>query len=59
MEQAVINLKIVIVGGPAENYVEKCLESLCNQTYKNWTCQVMLDPVGDNSYLKSYQVRTS
>jgi glycosyltransferase involved in cell wall biosynthesis len=53
VEQAVINLKIIVAGGPAENYVDKCLESIYSQTYKNWVCQVVLDPVGDNTYNKA------
>ena len=45
-----IQFKIMVVGGPAENYVDRCLESINSQTYKNWDCQVILDPVGDNTY---------
>jgi glycosyltransferase involved in cell wall biosynthesis len=43
----------MVVGGPAENYVARCLESINNQTYKNWACQVILDPVEDNTYVNA------
>lgn len=43
-------LKIVIVGGYAERYISKCLDSICGQTETDWEAQVVLDPVGDRSY---------
>jgi len=41
--------KIIVIGGPAENYVEQCLISIINQNESNWEAQVIIDPV-DNSY---------
>jgi glycosyltransferase involved in cell wall biosynthesis len=41
---------ILIVGGPAEKYIDKCLGSLVGQTCKEWKAQVVLDPVGDKTY---------
>jgi len=49
-EPSPINFKVMVVGGPAEAYVEKCLESLMIQDYPNWKAQVVIDPVGDNTY---------
>lgn len=45
-----LNFKFMVVGGPAETYIERCLESIKNQNYPNWTAQVVLDPVGDETY---------
>lgn len=42
--------KIIIVGGPAENYIKRCLDSLMYQENKNWEACVVLDPVGDRTY---------
>jgi hypothetical protein len=41
--------KILVVGGPAEKYVERCMESILAQK-EEFTAQVVLDPVGDNTY---------
>jgi glycosyltransferase involved in cell wall biosynthesis len=41
--------KIIIIGGPAENYVEKCITSILNQKEKNWEAQIIIDNM-DNSY---------
>jgi glycosyltransferase involved in cell wall biosynthesis len=46
-------LKVMVVGGYAERYIERCIESVYSQKYENWECQVILDPVGDNSYDKA------
>lgn len=48
----------MIVGGPAENYIERCLESIHIQEYTNWTAQVILDPVGDNTYNRALRFQT-
>jgi glycosyltransferase involved in cell wall biosynthesis len=45
--------KIVVIGGYAEKYIEKCLTSICTQTEKDWKVQVLLDPVGDKTYEKA------
>lgn len=45
--------KFVIVGGPAENYIERCLNSIVNQSHTDWEAVVVLDPVGDLSYAKA------
>jgi len=45
------NFKIIVIGGPAEKYIHKSLESIINQTNVNWECQVVLTPVdGDKSF---------
>lgn len=44
--------KIIVVGGPAENYVERCMESVLSQK-EEFQAQVVLDPVGDQTYKKS------
>jgi glycosyltransferase involved in cell wall biosynthesis len=41
--------KIAVIAGPAQNYIQKCLASIVAQDYKNWHCQVIIDPV-DSSY---------
>lgn len=48
--------KIVVVGGPAEKYIDRCLQSILSQT-EAFEAQVVLDPVGDDTYLlaKKYE----
>ena len=46
-------LKILIVGGPVEYYIDRCLKSLILQFYTNWEAQVVLDPFKDKSYEKA------
>jgi len=41
--------KIIIVGGPAEDYVERCLQSVLRLP-EYFQAQVVLDPVGDKTY---------
>jgi glycosyltransferase involved in cell wall biosynthesis len=43
-------LKIAVVGGFAEKYIDRCLSSILLQDRGDWECQVVLDPVGDRSY---------
>jgi hypothetical protein len=42
--------KFVVVGGPAEKYIEKCLTSIKNQTVKDWECAIVLTPANDSTY---------
>lgn len=44
---------IVVVGGPAEKYIDRCLSSINKQTFQDWRCCVVLDPVGDGTYNKA------
>jgi len=44
---------IVVIGGPAEPYVSRCLSSINSQTIKDWRCCVVLDPVGDGTFEKA------
>ena len=44
--------KIVVVGGPAENYIERCIKSILSQTEK-FDAQIVLDPVGDDTYIRA------
>lgn len=41
--------KIAVVGGPAEKYVSQCLNSLVNQSLREWQACIVLDPSGDNT----------
>jgi len=50
--------RIVIPGGPAEEYVERCLDSLVGQSERDWRAQVVLDPVGDRTYEKALRYRS-
>jgi glycosyltransferase involved in cell wall biosynthesis len=44
--------RIVVVGGPAEKWVERCLSSIKGQK-EDFTACVVLDPVGDGTYEKA------
>ena len=46
-------IKILIVGGPVEHYIDRCLKSLSTQTFSDWEAQVVLDPFEDKSYEKA------
>jgi len=46
-------LKILIVGGPVEYYIERCLKSLVLQFHTDWEAQVVLDPFKDRSVEKA------
>jgi len=50
-------LKIMVVGGPAEDYIVRCLTSIINQSVLDWDAQVVLDPVNDKTYeiAKAYE----
>jgi glycosyltransferase involved in cell wall biosynthesis len=41
--------KIIVVAGPAENYIERCLQSILDQK-EEFKVQVVLDPFGDKTY---------
>jgi glycosyltransferase involved in cell wall biosynthesis len=45
--------KIIIIGGPAEKYIERCLNSIVNQNMTDWEACVVLDPVGDQTFEKA------
>lgn len=45
--------KILIIGGPVEHYIDRCLKSLAIQNFTDWEAQVVLDPFNDNSYNKA------
>jgi len=53
-----LKFKVMVVAGPAENYIERCLESLCIQDYSNWEAQVVLDPIGDKTYEKALKFQS-
>jgi hypothetical protein len=48
LNQPITSFKFMVVGGPAENYIEKCLNSIKNQDYPNWSAQVVLDPISED-----------
>lgn len=52
-----LTFKIMIVGGPAEKYIDRCLQSLIQQDYPNWKAQVILDPVGDKTYERACSIK--
>lgn len=52
------NFKIMVVGGYAEPYIEKCLKSIESQNYTNWKAQVILDPI-DNSFQKAVKFQSN
>src|SRR5262245_42432068 len=41
--------RIVIPGGFAEAWIDRCLESVLGQTDTDWRAVVVLDPVGDGT----------
>ena len=45
--------KIAAVGGFAEKYVGKCLQSFLDQNFYDWEMQVIVDPTGDKTYENS------
>jgi glycosyltransferase involved in cell wall biosynthesis len=51
--------KIVSVGGPAEGYVCKCLDSVLQQENKDWVLQMVLDPAGDKTYEQAKKYESS
>ena len=53
-----LKFQIMVVGGPAEDYIERCLESIHIQEYPNWSAQVILDPVGDKTYERALRFQT-
>lgn len=50
--------KFLIVGGYAENYIERCLQSIVDQDYPYWKAQVVLDPV-DGSYERALKFKSN
>ncbi len=44
------NFKIVVVGGNCEKYVEKCINSIKNQTNQNWECCISITKSNDKTY---------
>ncbi len=50
---AAVKIRVVTVVRNAQNYIEKCLKSLMDQRYPNWTCQVIDDASTDQTYEKA------
>lgn len=44
------NFKIIVIGGPAEKYIDRCLQSIKDQSNSNWECQVVLTPSNDKTF---------
>lgn len=45
-----MKFRFMVIGGPAEGYIHRCLSSILEQKNPNWTAEVVLDPVGDKTY---------
>lgn len=58
--KSTVMFRVMIVGGPAEEYIDRCLGSLVSQEYTNWTAQVILDPypVGNKTYEKALRYQS-
>ncbi len=50
--------KIICVGWKAEQYIDKCIHSLLDQTIKDWECCIALDPSGDKTYEKACKYKS-
>lgn len=48
-----MRFNFLIIGGPAEDYIERCLESVLDQRYEHWRAAVVLDPVNDRTFEKA------
>ena len=48
-----INFKIVIPGYKNSEYIEKCIQSVIDQTYPNWNALVIDDCSQDGSFLRA------
>jgi hypothetical protein len=44
---APFKFRVIVVGGPCDPYIERCLDSLTAQTDKEWTAAVVLDKHDD------------
>lgn len=55
-----IKFQIMIVGGPAEDYIDRCLNSLIYQEYTNWAAQIIIDPfpVGSKTYERALKFQS-
>jgi glycosyltransferase involved in cell wall biosynthesis len=42
-------LKAVVITGAAEQFIGACLESIKKQSYTDWSCQVVVDPICDRT----------
>ncbi len=45
-----LRLKIIVICGPCEAYISKCLDSIVRQTYPHWEAYVTVDPHGDRTF---------
>jgi len=45
-----IRIKIIVNCGPCEEYIDKCICSVREQSWSNWDAFVTVDPCGDRSY---------
>lgn len=51
-------IKIITVGCRAEQYINKCIDSLLSQTYLDWECCIVLDPSNDNTYTNALEYKS-
>lgn len=42
--------RIITNCGPAEAYIARCIASMREQTLREWTCAITIDPCGDKTY---------
>ena len=51
--------RIVVIGWNVGNYIERCLRSIIDQDFKNWTLCAVLDPSEDNTFEVSGKIKDS
>jgi glycosyltransferase involved in cell wall biosynthesis len=49
-------LRIVINCGPCEEFIRTCLESVIDQSFRNWAAYVTVDPCGDKTFANAVKV---
>ncbi|HYK02178.1 MAG TPA: glycosyltransferase family A protein [Thermoanaerobaculia bacterium] len=45
-----MTFRIITNCGPAEAYIARCIASVQEQTVRDWTCTITIDPCGDATY---------
>jgi glycosyltransferase involved in cell wall biosynthesis len=50
-------LHLVVNCGPAEDYIERCIDSIRSQTLQVWQAHVTIDPCGDETFRRALAAR--